>query len=275
MADRREELEASIDRLYALPLSEFTAARNDLARRLRGEGEGDDATAVRGLRKPSVVAWALNQTQRRHPERGRALLAVGERLRDAQEKLLAGGGREALQRAVADERDLIDQLAEAAEHELRAAGQSIGPSHQERLRSTLHAVASDPEAREGLAAGRLIRDHEASGLGPLIGPGAPPARSASRQPAKATRGAEAARRRNASRVVRRLERARARRRELEEQTADAGRRVRQARADADRAATALERAQAAELRARDRAQRAAAELGQLERELRELTGGAS
>src|SRR5437773_10087717 len=50
-------LESEVDRLYQLPLSEFTAARNALAKTLKG----DEAARVRALAKPTVVPWAVNQ----------------------------------------------------------------------------------------------------------------------------------------------------------------------------------------------------------------------
>src|SRR5215467_583167 len=49
-------LDAEIDRLYQLPLDEFTAARNVLAKQAGGE-----AGRVRALGKPSVPAWIVNQ----------------------------------------------------------------------------------------------------------------------------------------------------------------------------------------------------------------------
>jgi len=41
-------LSDDIDALYGLPLDEFTRARNDLARRLRGERKAEDAAEVAG-----------------------------------------------------------------------------------------------------------------------------------------------------------------------------------------------------------------------------------
>jgi hypothetical protein len=47
-----------IDRLYALPLEEFTHERDELAKRVRDEGDADAAAAVKALKKPAVAAWA-------------------------------------------------------------------------------------------------------------------------------------------------------------------------------------------------------------------------
>ena len=49
-------LDDEIDALYRLPLAEFVAARNALARRA-----GDRAAAVKGLARPATAAWAVNQ----------------------------------------------------------------------------------------------------------------------------------------------------------------------------------------------------------------------
>ena len=48
--------DAEIDRLYQLPLDEFTAARNALAKKA-----GADGASIRSLTKPPVAAWAVNQ----------------------------------------------------------------------------------------------------------------------------------------------------------------------------------------------------------------------
>ena len=50
-------LDAKIDDLYRAPLNDFTAARNALAKSLSGE----EAKRVRGLAKPTLVPWAVNQ----------------------------------------------------------------------------------------------------------------------------------------------------------------------------------------------------------------------
>jgi DNA repair exonuclease SbcCD ATPase subunit len=268
MADQSEERGAAADRLYALPLEEFTAARDELGRRLRREGDGDAAAEVKRLRKPSVAAWALNQVRRGNPGQSDELIEAGRRLREGQERLLAGGGSEPLQRAAADERQLVGELARHAERELVAAGRSVSGAVQEKLRATLHAVASDPEAREGLAAGRLVRDHEASGLGPLAEPRAPSTGAGKRKEPSARTAAALERR--VRRLEERLERARARQSELDEESADAGRRLREARREAARAAAELERAEAAEERTRERAEEAAEAVVELERERREL-----
>ena len=224
------DTDEAIDRLYGLALDEFTPARDELARELRGAGDRDTGAEVKRLRKPSVAAWALNRARRREPGLADELLDAGAHLREGQEQLLAGKGREGLDRATEEERRLVGELARAAERELEQAGRSPSGSVREKLRSTLHAVASDSEAREAFAAGRLVRDHEASGLGTLVGD-APPRRATKEAAAAKAEAAKAetARRRRARDLDKRLERAR--------------RRLKDARDEATRAAAELERAE--------------------------------
>ena len=144
------------DELYGLPLADFTKARDALAKRLRKEGRGDEADAVKALRKPTAAAWALNQLSRQRPKDVKALLDTGKRLRKAHEALIGGGDRSALQKASAEERELIDSLVRDAK---------AGATLEERIRSTLHAAALDEQTAAELAAGRLVHEREAVGFG--------------------------------------------------------------------------------------------------------------
>ena len=64
------------DALYGLPLEDFVAERDALAKRLRGEGRREDAQAVKALAKPTVAAWAVNQAVRARPREARARLGM-------------------------------------------------------------------------------------------------------------------------------------------------------------------------------------------------------
>ena len=65
------------DELYALPLGEFTSARNDLEKRLRKDGKREEAAEVKGRRKPTAPAWALNQVARERPKVVAELVETG------------------------------------------------------------------------------------------------------------------------------------------------------------------------------------------------------
>ncbi|MGH3666099.1 MAG: hypothetical protein ACRDU8_08450 [Egibacteraceae bacterium] len=78
------------DALFDLPPGAFTAARDELVRRLRAEGDRQAAEQVRVLRRPTVAAWAVNQVARRAPERLRELLEAGDVVRRAQRRAVSG-----------------------------------------------------------------------------------------------------------------------------------------------------------------------------------------
>src|SRR5205085_12613937 len=89
-----------VDRLYGLPLEEFTAQRDLAARELRRGGDREAAAELAKLPKPTPAAWTANQVARERPELVEALLDAGGALRSAQEEALAGGGGGALRDAM-------------------------------------------------------------------------------------------------------------------------------------------------------------------------------
>jgi hypothetical protein len=151
------------DDLYALPPGEFTRARDERAKALRKEGKREEADAVKALRKPTVAAWALNQLARRRAKDVERLLTAGEKLRAAQEELLAGGDRKAFQSAAAKERDEVAGLAGEAAELAVEAGERPTPALREKISETLHAAALDEETGEELRGGRLVRERAAIG----------------------------------------------------------------------------------------------------------------
>jgi hypothetical protein len=196
-----ELVEKAASELYGLPPGEFTGARDARAKELRAAGEREAANEVKGLRKPTVAAWALNQLSRRRSKDLDRLLTAGERLRAAQEELLAGGDRSALQEAAAGERELVAKLSADAAAMAGEAGER-GSGLQEKVAETLHAAALDEETAAELRAGLLTREREAiGGFGAAGGGPAPPKRparrSARKEPARA-KGDGAARQRLAA-----------------------------------------------------------------------------
>ena len=170
--------------LYGLSLAEFTAARNALAKRLRDDGERDEAAAVKALGKPSLPAWAINQAVSADPKAAKALIGAGEGLRKAHEGAL-GGKADKLHEAMTKEADAVDAMARAAQK--AAGGEALGPAMVDRVRDTLRAVAGDDELRAEFEAGRIERDRKPVGLGGAFSPGAPSA-----TPKRAKKGAPTA-----------------------------------------------------------------------------------
>src|SRR5215207_9476709 len=155
------------DELFGLPPEEFVAARDDLARRLRHEGEPEAAKQVKVLRRPPLSAWAVNQLARRPGEGLGPLLAAGERLRAAHQAALAGEGAAELRAAAKDERDAVAGLVRSAMELLGEAGHPTTDATRDRVAATLHAAAASPEAAAQVGSGRITADLDPAGFGAL------------------------------------------------------------------------------------------------------------
>ncbi|RPJ54200.1 MAG: hypothetical protein EHM24_32025 [Acidobacteria bacterium] len=274
------DVESDVDRLYQLPLAEFTAARNELAKRVGGTKGAE----IRALRRPPVAAWAVNQLYWRHRGAYDTLVAAAGRLREAQEAAL-GGGRADLREADRAYDAAVKAAFDGALAPLAESGHPASGATREAVMRTLRALPAPGRP------GRLQEELSPGGFEALAGiplgarqpplrqptppASTPEGRPARRQPPgtrdeptgrpptehrreeifEATRAL-----REAERGVRSAETAAAAaandlsRREAEEahaaealaearsRTADARHKVADARAEARRAATALERA---------------------------------
>ncbi len=263
MAGKRDPLKDTIDRLYGLPLDEFTPARNAAAKERRAEKDREGAEVLGRLRKPNLVAWSLNRVRRTEAGTVDELIAAGERLQEAQRQLVTGGERGLLRDASAEERRLVGYVADLASAELGAAGHPADAAMRSKLFATLHAAAADAEVRALLDEGRLVRDHELSDLGlgdgdgllaaqpaPTPARGRAPAPTPARRQAPAPRAAKAspekAQNRAHERKVRaltdRLERARVRHAEQVQRADHARERAEEAQRTAEKAARSAEEA---------------------------------
>ena len=73
--------DAEAERLYGLPLDEFTTARDERARELRRDGQKEKAAEVAALRKPVVAAWVVNMLARDERADVRELVRAAEAIR--------------------------------------------------------------------------------------------------------------------------------------------------------------------------------------------------
>ena len=215
-------------KLYGLPLAEFTAARNARAKKLKPD-DPELAASVAALPKPSVAAGALNALVHEDPSEVRALVQSGKRLRAAQEAAVAGKKGADLNEAVAEHRTALDRV----QRDLRRRKLS-GPT-LEKATQTLRVASIDPELWPLLERGLLHEDLTSSGFG--LDPGIVPKQRAAAKPKPAAkprpdRKAEEKRRREAREALR----------EAEAKLAEAERRARTALRDVEKATEAVERA---------------------------------
>src|SRR5215207_1711325 len=163
MSESKTRFDDEVDVLYRLPLAEFTAARNALAKRLKQAGRGNEAELVKALGKPSSSAWAVNQLYWKHRDAFDRLIATGERFREAQTSRLS--------RKVADMRVALDARREALSHVsdlatalLRDAGHNPTPDTMLRVTTTLEALSAYASSSDGPRPGRLAHDVDPPGF---------------------------------------------------------------------------------------------------------------
>jgi hypothetical protein len=152
-------LDAKIDGLYQLPLSEFTGARNALAKSLAG----DDAKRVRALEKPTVVPWAVNQVYWRARSTYDRLMKSGEKLRAAQIAALEGRAADVRAASEAHRRAIGDAVSEA-ERLSADSGAKPGTDALARTFESLSLAIGAPDAP-----GRLTDALQPAGFEALAG----------------------------------------------------------------------------------------------------------
>src|SRR6266700_1849895 len=106
--------------LADVPPEEFVAARDELAKRLKADGNVAEAAEVKKLRKPTVTRWVADQVRRHHAEDVEALRAALSRVAAAQETAITRGDRGALAEATAQRRDAMTALGRAVDDVLAA-----------------------------------------------------------------------------------------------------------------------------------------------------------
>jgi hypothetical protein len=194
-----------VDALYGLPLEDFTAARNALARSLRERGDRTSAQDVGKLPKPTRVAWMVNQLARARPRELAAYLKAGDKLAKLHGRPLnQRGAATELRKAAEAERVAIAPLLEAARGFATKQGRFPSEGAVEGVRETLQGALVDESARPLLEQGRLTVEIPPPGLGfgaPM--PSAPPA--SRRAPSRAATRAQDARREKELREAQRAE----------------------------------------------------------------------
>jgi hypothetical protein len=240
------QTDREIERLYQLPLDDFTSARNALAKTLGGAA----AAEVRSLPKPTVPAWTVNQLYWQARDVYTALVRASEKLRTTHHAVLRGRGGD-LRAADEAHREAITAAARRAAELLEQANHPPTGATIEAINRTLQALPSDDAPP-----GRLSRPLSPPGIEAFAGI-APTLRLVKGSPAhgqkkparedaeKSAREAEAARRRELTRAKSQVEQAESALEEAREQDRAAQAQLRKAETAAARAAAAEDRAREA------------------------------
>ena len=164
---KAREGEDEIARLLAAPLGDFVEERKRLATQLKSLGRRDEAQAIAKIPKPSSALWAVNQLARHEPEAIRRLAELTVAMQ--------AGPRHApddYAQRLAEHRDVLRSLREAAERILVEAKIGVNPALLERIIHTLRAGMADDETRAAIEKARLLREVGELDFTSLLGAGA-------------------------------------------------------------------------------------------------------
>jgi hypothetical protein len=145
--------------LYRLPLGEFTAARNALAKKLGAAGAD-----VRTLEKPNVAAWAVNQLYWQRRPVYDALIRAAQAMRTAHTQMLSGRKADVPQ-ADAAHREAIRAATQSIRELAQDAGETLSASTLDAVAETLRTLPTDDPP------GRLTKPLQPMGFGALMGIG--------------------------------------------------------------------------------------------------------
>ncbi len=145
---------ATVDDLFGLPVTQFVAARNVLARHLRSTGNIQEAASVSALRRPTLAAWAVNHVVRVHRSAYDDLVAAGAAAQRAQRRALSGVKEAGLRTSAAARRAQVEALTDLAATALAEAG-ARPESHLDDIAATFEAASADPNVADEVGRGRL------------------------------------------------------------------------------------------------------------------------
>jgi hypothetical protein len=242
------DVEKELAELYEAPLDQFTTSRNDLAARLKNEGNEEGSALIKGLKKPSVSAWVVNQLVRNREVDMTRLLKAGEAIEEVQRLVLAGKPAD-FEKARKEEGAAVRVLRNAAKEVLP----TISGAVLDRVTQSLRA-ASSREGRTQLRLGRLTEDLQPAGLETFAGVEIAPS---------VGKGTKLPNRRRAL-LMEKREEARAKVKNAEAEARDLEKSARAAEATAKKSTLAAEAA-------RKRVELAQAELQKIEQNLAQLT----
>lgn len=155
-----------VDQLFQLPLNEFTAARNALAKRAGGKRD-----EIRALTKPPLAAWAVNQLYWQHREIYTDLVRAATDMRNAH-KAVIEGKRGDLRSAGREHELALETASKATIAILEASGNAVTEGTRQSVINTLRALpATEPP-------GRLTQTLSPGGFEMLAGIVASPAQKA-------------------------------------------------------------------------------------------------
>ena len=145
------------EELYALPLPDFTPARDAKAKELKGT---DLAPKVKALKKPSLAAWVVNMLVRHETEQVEQVLQVGAALREAQAAMSA----DELRALTKQRRQLTAAVTTQARRLAKELGQKVTEAVADQVEATLTASMVDEGCAKAVRSGLLVASLSATGV---------------------------------------------------------------------------------------------------------------
>ena len=219
------------EKLLAVEPDQFVAERDRIVRALRSEDRRDEADTVAGLRKPTVVVFAVNRAARDRPKAAAGAAEAARKVRETQ----VAGEPESFRKAAAELETALDLLAEVAVAHVAPRGKPPTDAMRRRVRDLLRTAVADDDARDALVRGVLTEELETVGFSSYAGMDPAPAKHQRKRSGPSRADEQEAKRRDRERA-------------LEEKLAKAEQRFQDAATtsrEADRELKAAERAVAA------------------------------
>ncbi|QJU55364.1 hypothetical protein SCB71_20285 [Herbiconiux sp. KACC 21604] len=161
-AEQTERLTAIARELCALRPTEFTAARNARAAALKSDGDRELAALVRAFPRPTAAAWAVNALDSERPGEVDAALDLGERMRDATERV----DRDSIRELSRERQRLLADLARSVRELAEEFDVGLSPTAVTEVQQSFQAALADPAAADAVRSGMLVRAISGDGLEP-------------------------------------------------------------------------------------------------------------
>jgi hypothetical protein len=149
--------------LYRLVPASFIAARNARAKESAAAGDRSLASEIRELPKPSAAAWALNQFTHESPKTVKEFVALGDKLRSAQQR----ADRAQLEELVQQRKTLIRQASNAIQRSATDSAVRLSATALTEVEQSLLAALADSAGEAAVFSGRLVRSIQSDGLEPV------------------------------------------------------------------------------------------------------------
>jgi hypothetical protein len=161
------ETAAALEELYGVSRDEFIARRDALAKERKASGDIAGAAELKKRRRPTQIAWVLNQFARRRPADVAELADVGRELVREQRKALRGESGASFRASIDRQREVVKRTLERLGAVMKELGVDVS-AHRDELASVVRSAIVDPAIALALEEGRLEKIPEvASAFGGL------------------------------------------------------------------------------------------------------------